>query len=553
MNRIFIILMLTFCLAGYAGKGKKKKVAAPVAPCVPAIVGQLAPEETARLEEQSLQARFFGNSLSMLRVRRDLARLTGARIFCDGQVLKDRCRLKNRERVRAFLREHLENLNIRYTVEKKSSDYSDDEPVNIFGEIIGTTRPDEIIEINAHYDTTHKGAPGADDNGSGLSLVIELARLFRQFPPERTVRIVFADLEEKGFQGTSHHVAELKRRGETLVGAFVIDMIGYSPKQEGGFYVVEVGDTWNFTGGELLPKNRALANQFLYQVNRFQNRTITARPDTSAAKPGTADHGPYWRSDYSALLIAAPYEGDNVNPNYHDDNDTIKTMNWKYYEAVARSVAEGIAFVAGASISDADTRTMFEQSRPELALLARVDLAPTHDFLPATTVRKPYTSSWNDEESDWESIDDLPFEMRSALRPMIGDPEKDPYVVLKMPYKTIVLTRSRTYLTYRDNLVDFIVAQAEEDHRPVIKFKENVFGDDKLEELYDKVRRHFYKTTAEPSVEAKPGEPGIRHAPRMTPAIEVETETPLGTPQKTFFGKMKDFFTGGGNDEEWID
>jgi acetylornithine deacetylase/succinyl-diaminopimelate desuccinylase-like protein len=69
---------------------------------------------------------------------------------------------------------------------------------NIEVEVQGSARASEIVIVGAHYDSV-LGAPGANDNGSGVAAVIELARLFRGSSPARTVRFVTFVNEEPPF------------------------------------------------------------------------------------------------------------------------------------------------------------------------------------------------------------------------------------------------------------------------------------------------------------------------------------------------------------------
>ena len=61
--------------------------------------------------------------------------------------------------------------------------------VNLEVEIVGSLQPEEIVVIGAHYDTV-AGCPGANDNGSGVAALLELARLLVDARPRRTVRLV---------------------------------------------------------------------------------------------------------------------------------------------------------------------------------------------------------------------------------------------------------------------------------------------------------------------------------------------------------------------------
>jgi hypothetical protein len=60
---------------------------------------------------------------------------------------------------------------------------------NLIAEIHGGERSNEIIIIAAHYDTVYD-CPGADDNTSGVSALLELARILKTSHPSRTLRFV---------------------------------------------------------------------------------------------------------------------------------------------------------------------------------------------------------------------------------------------------------------------------------------------------------------------------------------------------------------------------
>ena len=71
---------------------------------------------------------------------------------------------------------------------------------NIEATLIGQAKPREIIVIGAHYDSV-PGTPGADDNASGVAVLLEIARHFKDCRPERTIRFVaFVNEEPPYFQ-----------------------------------------------------------------------------------------------------------------------------------------------------------------------------------------------------------------------------------------------------------------------------------------------------------------------------------------------------------------
>jgi len=85
---------------------------------------------------------------------------------------------------------------------------------NIIGELKGLVHPDEIIVISAHYDSP-PFVEGAVDNASGVSVIMELARLFSLIGSKRTLRFIAWDAEEVGYRGSFHYINELRDKGNS--------------------------------------------------------------------------------------------------------------------------------------------------------------------------------------------------------------------------------------------------------------------------------------------------------------------------------------------------
>lgn len=79
---------------------------------------------------------------------------------------------------------------------------------NVIGEIRGTDKADEIVLIGAHLDSWH-GATGATDNASGVSVMMEVLRMFKAtgLRPRRTVRIALWGNEEGGMEGSGAYAS----------------------------------------------------------------------------------------------------------------------------------------------------------------------------------------------------------------------------------------------------------------------------------------------------------------------------------------------------------
>jgi Peptidase family M28 len=111
---------------------------------------------------------------------------------------------------------------------------------NVIATLQGTASPERFYVVTGHLDSRvtdvldfTSDAPGADDDGSGVAVVLELARLFatQQFPGT----LVFATVagEEQGLYGSAHMAAQMKAAGADVQGMFSNDIVGASQAWDG--------------------------------------------------------------------------------------------------------------------------------------------------------------------------------------------------------------------------------------------------------------------------------------------------------------------------------
>ncbi len=99
--------------------------------------------------------------------------------------------------------------------------------INIIGTLAGTTHPDEIVIVSAHYDSVPK-SNGADDNAIGVAAVLETARLLADEEHARTLRIACWDQEEPALYGSYVYANREMIRNTDIKVAYVYDEIGWS-------------------------------------------------------------------------------------------------------------------------------------------------------------------------------------------------------------------------------------------------------------------------------------------------------------------------------------
>ncbi|MCO1336617.1 M20/M25/M40 family metallo-hydrolase [Microbulbifer sp. OS29] len=89
----------------------------------------------------------------------------------------------------------------------ESERLNDGPSFNVVGEITGREKPEEVMIIGAHLDSWDEGT-GALDDGAGVAIVMETARLISELPerPRRTLRVVLFGAEEIGLVGAKQYV-----------------------------------------------------------------------------------------------------------------------------------------------------------------------------------------------------------------------------------------------------------------------------------------------------------------------------------------------------------
>jgi hypothetical protein len=229
-----------------------------------------------------------------------------------------------------------------YELKGRQRFYDDGKSTNIIVEVQGNENPGHIVVIGAHYDSVSR-SPGANDNASGVAVLLSLASYFYENPQNKTVRFVAFANEEPPFFKTrdmgSYAYAERSRNlGEEITAMIALDGLGYYSDEPGS-------QTYPFPGiGLVYPKT---AN-YIGFVTRFGDMNLLRKaisafreeasiPSEAAALPGFipgvswSDHWSFWQHDYSALLITDTLlfrDGE-----YHTSDDTPDRLD---YERMAR-------------------------------------------------------------------------------------------------------------------------------------------------------------------------------------------------------------------------
>lgn len=201
----------------------------------------------------------------------------------------------------------------------------------------------ETVVVGAHYDSA-RGSPGANDNGTGVVALLEIARRLRGMRPSRGVALVFFVNEEPPYfatekMGSRVWAREAHERGARILGMLSLETMGFYtdapdsqhyPFPMGAFYPGE-GNFLGFIGDT---DSGGLVREV---VGAF--RESASLPSEGAALPGHtpgvdwSDHASFWRYGWPAVMVTdtAPFR----YRHYHTREDTPDKVGM---ESLARAV-----------------------------------------------------------------------------------------------------------------------------------------------------------------------------------------------------------------------
>jgi hypothetical protein len=201
---------------------------------------------------------------------------------------------------------------------------------NVIGTVPGR-RPDELVVFSGHYDHVGVRAPvdgdsianGANDNASGTTAVIELARYFHALGrPERTLVFVAFAAEEAGGYGSEYLAGRLNP--EEIVALFNIEMIGKVAAEGPQHAWITGWDESNF--GRLLAAG-VPDTAFVFTADPYPDENLFYRSDNAVfASLGVPAHS----------ISTTPID---VDPDYHRVTDEIETLDIDHVTETIRAIA----------------------------------------------------------------------------------------------------------------------------------------------------------------------------------------------------------------------
>ncbi|WP_111682291.1 M28 family peptidase [Winogradskyella tangerina] len=213
---------------------------------------------------------------------------------------------------------------------------------NIIATQVGTTNPDDIYLVCAHYDSVTTFC--ADDNATGVAAVIEVARILSTQCTENTIVYALWDEEEIGLRGANYYAQQAAdtSNGNTrdnILAVINMDMIGYDGDAPGtagdNEFDIDVRNIANSIGikDDLI----SILNTYTFDLSE-----IVVNPGTTAS-----DHSRFWNQGYSAVLVGESWETNDQTPDYHTSNDRVEDIDFQYMTELTKLVTAYMATKSG--------------------------------------------------------------------------------------------------------------------------------------------------------------------------------------------------------------
>ena len=192
---------------------------------------------------------------------------------------------------------------------------------------------DRVGEGRTAWDWRRHPAPGADDNGTGVVLLLETARILsgRSFP--FSIRFIAFSGEELGLWGSRSYARRAGARGDRVLGVLNFDMIGFNDLAERIELVTNPSSAWIVD----------------LMVAAGQRYDLGLRTDVLEDRfAGLSDHAPFWAEGYDAILAIENYLPTDstsagvvdgayrINTHYHTVADLPDSINWELVTGVTR-------------------------------------------------------------------------------------------------------------------------------------------------------------------------------------------------------------------------
>jgi hypothetical protein len=242
--------------------------------------------------------------------RRIVAALAGAEEIAPGVTLVHRASVSARNATRQFITDKLTELGLT----PQRQDYTGTNVgANVLATLDATSGTGTTLVVGAHFDGVPQG-PAAADNGTGVAMVLALARYLREVPSRKhPVVFAFFDQEELGLVGSREYAKTLTVAN--VKGVHVFDMVSFDGD---GDHAVEL---WSPSPGL----------EALYQMHGPAAGTPIAAVTFEAS-----DHQAFLEAGLPTVGVSEEFVGGDATPHYHKPTDTYANVSFEHLARVTR-------------------------------------------------------------------------------------------------------------------------------------------------------------------------------------------------------------------------
>ena len=196
---------------------------------------------------------------------------------------------------------------------------------NVIATLRGRISPELIYVISSHFDSVEEG-PGADDNTSGTTALLDVARVLARRPQAATIKFAWFTGEEAGLYGSREFVRRAVANNDKIAGALNNDMIGWTNDER-------LDNTIRYSNAGIRDLQHAAAFLFTglitYDAKYYRNTDAHAYYEVYG--------------DIVGGIGSYPILG---NPHYHQAHDILETINHRLVAEVSKTTAASIMLLA---------------------------------------------------------------------------------------------------------------------------------------------------------------------------------------------------------------
>ena len=200
--------------------------------------------------------------------------------------------------------------------------------------VLASSNPidDSLVLVGAHldaiafYNNSYASvvmAPGADDNASGIAVMLELARICHEnnLQFRRDIHFMAFDLEELGLYGSGHDAQKRNAAGEKIALMMNNDMVSYQPDDNWRLLL-----RWYDNAVDVLNRATSICEQYTNMI------PLTLPDSENVERAKRSDSYSYYYYGFRATY-ASEY---TMSTSYHTDHDVSDSCNYPYLAEVAR-------------------------------------------------------------------------------------------------------------------------------------------------------------------------------------------------------------------------